>query len=139
MKHCFKIQAVEIPPYGLKRVEAVRENFKCSKTNRKGLVNMEKRKDLFTISVYELYEKFGSDLTYGRIEVEEGEDFDYYDLINEHGRLAVLDGETCIQREAEVLGGGVIAVNFEVLDTGERFRLSPTEFATGMMYQKHYS
>lgn len=49
----------------------------------------------YTVSIQNLYEKFGEKLTYGYITTEEGDRGDfYYDFYNRDGELACCDGET---------------------------------------------
>lgn len=49
----------------------------------------------YTVSIQNLYETFGENLTYGRITTEENGSGDfYYDFYNRDGSLACCDGET---------------------------------------------
>ena len=78
----------------------------------------------FCLSIKSLYDKTGS-LTYGEIipDFEDGK-MQYYDLYNEHGDLACLDGETCV---VESVGADTIMFVNNHGERSARFKLTFAE------------
>ena len=75
----------------------------------------------YGISVKALYEKYGENLTYCKIEKNEDADGTYYDLFNNKGMLSLMDGE-----EAEILT--TINGIYQLICDAYTFELTPEEF-----------
>lgn len=85
------------------------------------------------VSVETLYKHFGSKLRYCTIEVENQEpQVAYYDLINEKGVIACMDGEECVVMEVE---GDKVFLN---VCNGEpvMFTLTKTEAEIGIFQEE---
>ena len=75
----------------------------------------------YGISVKALYEEYGENLTYCKIEKTEDENETYYDLFNSKGMLSLMDGE-----EAEILS--TINDTYKLIGDTYIFELTPEEF-----------
>lgn len=86
----------------------------------------------YTLSIKDLYDKFGNNLTHGYITTEEAENGDfYYDFYNREGRLGCCDGET-----VKILSDdGAYVLQSDNAPEGVTFTLSEEEFNVAVVYK----
>lgn len=80
----------------------------------------------YGISVETLYKEYGENLTYCKIEKTEDENGVYFDLYNNHGLLAICDGENAVIVTRDKDKIRLYAEDEE--DSNREFDLTPEEF-----------
>ena len=85
-----------------------------------------------TISLENIYNRFGGHLEYGRIEKKTYDEGIYYDLYNKKGELVCMDGEICNIKGGMIFSNGYVLENLNG-ENDALFMLTFKEFETGVL------